>query len=101
MDLQSIKDKIRQFTSKMNEFGVPLPMLRDPSTGKGSVSLTLVFLSSLYVQFGLINRFAGLVKGIDPSNSQEFFIICCSLYFGRSFSKKMSPQPEKKLEESK
>ena len=75
--------------AEYNQKGFPLPMVRDPATGAGSVSLTLLILSSLYVQFSLLNKFVELVKGVDANNSQEFFIICASLYFGRALSKKV------------
>ena len=47
---------------KLNKYGIPLPMIRDPRTGLGSVSLTLVILSSVYVQLALLNMFAQMFK---------------------------------------
>lgn len=73
--------------NKLNEFGLPLPMVRDPKTNKSSVSLTLVFLSSIYVQLALLNMFAQMFKGVDITNALYWHGMCLALYFGRSFKK--------------
>lgn len=82
-------EKWKEFARKMNEKGIPVPLVRD--NGAGSVSLTLVFISSLYVQFGLINNLlAKLVKvtdTVDVSNSLYWFSITAALYFGRKITK--------------
>lgn len=83
MSLQDVRD----FISRMNKAGVPMPLIRDSKTGQGSVSLTLVFLSSLYVQLALLNSFAQLFKGVDIINALYWHGMCLSLYFGRSFKK--------------
>lgn len=80
-------DKIKEFVNKMNAAGVPMPMVRDSKTGQGSVSLTLVFLSSLYVQLALLNSFAQFFKGVDIQNALYWHGLCLTLYFGRSFKK--------------
>ena len=83
MDLKLIKI----FIGKMNAYGIPLPMIRDPKTGKGSVSLTLVFLSSLYVQLALLNMFAQMFKGVDIVNALYWHGMSVALYMGRSMKK--------------
>lgn len=83
MKLQDVRD----FISRMNAKGVPLPFIRDSKTGIGSVSLTLVVLSSIYVQLALLNSFAQLFKGVDIINALYWHGMCLSLYFGRSFKK--------------
>ena len=65
-----------------------MPMIRDPLTSKGSVSLTLVFLSSIYVQLALLNMFAQMFKGVDIVNALYWHGMGLALYYGRSFSKK-------------
>ena len=71
----------------LNKYGIPLPMIRDPRTGLGSVSLTLVFLSSIYVQLALLNMFAQMFKGVDIVNALYWHGMSLALYFGRSFKK--------------
>lgn len=86
---------IKQIIRKMNEKGIPLPMVRDPKTGVASVSLTLLFLSSFYVQVSIVNKFAKWFDGVNTDSSLEFFIACASLYFGRNFSKRFQSDSEK------
>jgi hypothetical protein len=62
--------------------------VRDPRTLEGSVSLTLVFLSSLWVQLGLLGRVADAFKGIDLNNALQFFYACSALYFGTTWTGK-------------
>lgn len=80
-------EKIRTFVDKMNKMGIPTPFLRDPKTGVGSVTLTLVFISANLVILSLLNSFAQKFKGVDTSNSIEFFMICLGGYLGRKFQK--------------
>lgn len=79
-------DKLKQFTNLLNSKGIPVPLVKDPKTGMGSVSLTLVFLSSLYVQVGLIGKYSKLLDGIDMTQALNFFMISAGLYFGRNLS---------------
>lgn len=46
--------KVKELAEYMNSKGVPVPILRD-STGKPSVSLTLLVLSSIFVILGLLS----------------------------------------------
>jgi len=46
----NIAQKWKEIVIKLNENGVPVPMARDPKTGKGSVSLSMVVVS-----FGLMS----------------------------------------------
>jgi hypothetical protein len=79
--------EVRAWISKMNSMGLPMPMVRDPKTGASSVSLTLVFLSSVYVQLALLNSFAQMFKGVDITNALYWHGMCVALYFGRSYKK--------------
>ena len=79
--------KLKEQIDKLNKYGVPLPMIRDPKTGLGSVSLTLVFMSSIYVQLALLNTFAQMFQGVDIVNALYWHGMSLALYFGRSFNK--------------
>jgi hypothetical protein len=79
---------ISNILNRLNKNGIPMPMIRDPLTSKGSVSLTLVFLSSIYVQLALLNMFAQMFKGVDIVNALYWHGMSLALYYGRSFSKK-------------
>ena len=80
-------DKVKEFINKMNDKGIPVPMVRDPKTGKGSVTLTLVFISANIVLVALLNSFANVFKGVDTGNAITWFTICLGAYLGRKMQK--------------
>jgi hypothetical protein len=88
MGIQELYEKWKSFVNDMNAKGVPVPTVRDPKTGFGSISLTLVFVSSLIVIVGIIGKSAGVLGGLDMNTAMEFFWTATSLYFGRQFQTK-------------
>lgn len=87
-DRGEIKDRIKELQEK----GVPLFFVKDPITKKPSVSLSLLLVSFTLSIFSLVNKFAKIVEGVDVDNTLQLLIICASLYFGRSLSKKMNKE---------
>lgn len=81
--LKKLQDRLTEFCTKK---GLPVPVLRDPVTQQPSASFTLLVVSSGLVIFGLINKAAKLVDGIDMDNALQFFGICAGLYFGRKLT---------------
>lgn len=79
-------EKIKDFLVKMNQEGFPLPLLRDPKTGQGSVSLTMLVLSFNVVLLGLIGKSAGFLGGVDLTQAIYWNVLTASLYFGRTLS---------------
>lgn len=77
---------------KLQKEGIPIILVQDPITKLPSVSLTLLVISFVLSGFALINKFTKIVEGVDIDNSLELLIICASLYFGRSFSKKINKE---------
>jgi len=80
-----LKKKWSNLISRMNYYGIPLPTLRDPKSGVGSVSLTLLVLASMMVLIGLVGKWSGRLGIIDIHNALEFFYSCAALYFGRNW----------------
>lgn len=76
-------DKIKDLINKLNEKGIPLPMLRDPKTSVSSVSLTMMFLSFNVVLVGLIGKWSNALGGVDLTQALYWFGMCSSLYFFR------------------
>jgi hypothetical protein len=74
--------------SKANSLGIPVPTIRDPKTGLGSVSLTLVFVSSLFVIAGIVGKWSAKFGDIDMASAFQFFWTAVSLYWGRKFQSK-------------
>lgn len=89
----------QRFVDKMNNKGVPLPTVRDPKTGLGSISLTLVFVSSIFVIVGIVGKWAKVAGDIDMNNAMEFFYTSCALYFGRQWQMKSGTKVEGQLPE--
>jgi hypothetical protein len=85
--LRLLGKRLQKLVNVINMYGIPLPMVRDPKTGMGSVSLTLVFISSIMVILGLVGKWSGRLGTIDINNSLEFFYASSALYFGRNWKK--------------
>jgi hypothetical protein len=82
--------KLKEFQDRLTEFctkkGIPVVTFRDPVTQKPSASFTLLVVSSGLVIFGLINKVAKLVDGVDIDNALQFFYACAGLYFSRKLT---------------
>lgn len=86
--LSKIVGKWKSLIVLMNSKGVPMPTIRDPKTGIGSVSLTLVFVSSIMVIIGLIGKWSKSLGEIDVNSALQFFYASAALYFGRNLKGK-------------
>ena len=75
-------EKIKALIQRGNEFGIPILVVTDPQTGKGSISASLVVISSIAVLASLVTA------KVSNSGAFEFFVASCSLYFGRKFQSK-------------
>lgn len=82
--LKTLFAKLLELTRRANQHGINIPMIKDPKTGIGSVSLTLVFVASIMVILGLVGKWSGKLGVVDINNSLEFFYASCALYFGRN-----------------
>jgi hypothetical protein len=80
-------DKIKEFVNRMNQLGIPAPMIRDPKTGKASVSLTTVVISFGMCVIGLCGKAAGFLGGVDLSQALMLFGMSAGLYFSRKVQK--------------
>jgi hypothetical protein len=79
-------DEFKDLFKRMNKYGIYLPLVCDPKTGRGSVSLTLVFLSSIWVQLSLVGKVVTAFGGLDTESAIYWFLSCSALYFGRKLS---------------
>ena len=77
-----------QILNKMNKNGIPLPLLRDPTTSQGSVSLTMMVTSFAICLVTLAGKITKVLGEVDYSNCLWLFGITASLYFGRKLGKK-------------
>lgn len=98
--LQTLLKKFKKLVLLCNSYGIPLPLVRDPKTKIGSVSLTLVFVSSLMVIIGLVGKWSGKLGIIDIDNAMTFFYASSFLYFGRNLKTGALVQDENQAAES-
>lgn len=89
----------KKLVIRANTYGVPMPLVHDPKTKSGSVSLTLVFVSSILVVIGIVGKWSGIAGGIDMSNAMDFFYASSALYFGRKWTLKSGVKIDDVLQE--
>jgi hypothetical protein len=84
--MEKVKKLQKKFTDFCTKKGIPVITFRDPVTQQPSASFTLLVISAGLVIFGLVNKIAKLVDGVDIENALQFFYACAGLYFGRKLS---------------
>ena len=99
----SLVDKWKEFVDKMNSKGIPMPMVRDPKLGIGSITATLVIVASGLCSISIIimmavffSKLTGLfvineatigVLNDAFSSSIQFLIASVGAYLGRKMQK--------------
>lgn len=94
-----IFEKWKRFVSDMNSKGIPLPMARDPKTGKGSITATsywialnLCIFCSLMFIVSVVARLTGTFAPEAETQaaiqnaatySLQLFLACGGFYLGR------------------
>lgn len=109
MTVNRLYHKWRQFVRDMNSKGIPIPVVRDPRNGKGSVTATLVVVSAgifgfciMFMLATAITKWAGLFV-LTPETliqvktasdySFQFLLAALGGYLGRHFQKGESIDP--------
>lgn len=103
MTLEQFITKYKEFVANCNQNGIPFPMVRDPKTGKGSITATMVVVSffltalpSLIMLATVITKLAGIFTLTDANEAQlmnsfqsaiQLFIASLGAYLGRKFQK--------------
>jgi hypothetical protein len=85
MTIDDLTLKYKEFVTKMNRKGIPLPLLTDPKSGRGSVSYTMMWISFNLCVVGVIGKWSKALDGIDINQAQSLFYACAALYWGRGF----------------
>lgn len=94
-------EKIKNWLLKMNREGMPMPMLKDPKTGKGSVTLTMFWISFNIAILTLAGKFTKILGDVDYSNVLWLLGLTGSFYLGRKLQgdgKNMTLSGEEKSE---
>ena len=92
-------EKLKQFLNKLNQQGIPIPLLKDPKTSVASVSFSLLVLSSLIVVIGLLGKMAKFFGGVDITQSIYWWGGCAALYANRTWN--VTGKDENAVEETK
>lgn len=74
-------DKIKELLKSSHEKGIYVPLLRNKT--EPSVSLTLLFLSSIFVILGLLSGTVSFLK-ISFFESLAWYVTSAVLYYNRS-----------------
>jgi len=74
-------DKIKEFIKKMNEQGIPVPMIR--VDGKPSITATFAFISFNTAFFGQLGKVAKVLGDVDLNAANYLFFGCLFAYLGR------------------
>lgn len=78
-------EKLKQLLLKLNETGIPLPLLRDNATDKGSYTLTMMWVSFNIAILTLAGKVTNLIGDVDYSNVLWLLATTSGLYLGRKF----------------
>lgn len=77
-------DRIKDLINKMNEKGIPLPMIR--VDGKPSITATFAFISFNSALLGQIGKVTKIIGEVDTSAANYLFFGCLAAYLGRRLS---------------
>ena len=80
-------EKLKQLFAKMNSEGIPIPLARDPKTGKGSITFTMAATSFGLCVLLLAGKIAKLMGEFDYNNALWLLGLTLSSYLGRQFQK--------------
>lgn len=79
-----VVEKIKELIKKMNESGVPLPMIR--VDGKPSITATFAFISFNTALLGQIGKLSKFLGPVDLDSANYLFFGCLMAYLGRRMS---------------
>lgn len=98
-----IAAKWKELVDKANTNGIPVPVVRDPKTGKGSITATLVVVSSGLCAISILMMLAVFMSKMTAfftlndatfnimkeafSSSMQFFVAAIGAYLGRKMQK--------------
>ena len=76
-------EKLKLFFSKLNEKGIPIPMIRDPKNGRGSITITMFWVSFNIAILTLAGKVTQVIGDIDYSNVLWLLGLTGGMYLGR------------------
>ena len=74
-------DNLKQFIKKLNDSGVPIPLVR--LNGSATFTGTLTLISFATALLGQLGKLSGFFGGIDLTQANYLFLISLGAYLGR------------------
>lgn len=96
----TVKERVKELVTKLNENGIPLPILQDLVTKKPSITYTFFVISGITCLLASFDGVKALAK-INFNEVKEFFDMCSYIYVGRSAIKLMGADNASEKEEKK
>lgn len=75
--------KLFEILNKLNQEGFPVPMLKDPKTGKGSLTATMYWITFNVSILTLAGRITKIIGEVDYNNLLWLLGITGGMYLGR------------------
>jgi hypothetical protein len=79
-------ESLKATLNSSNRDGIPLPMARDPKTGEGSITASMVIVSFCVCVVLLAGKVTNLVGDVDYNNALWLFGVSLGGYLGRKFT---------------
>lgn len=87
--------RIYRFFVRLNEKGIPIPLIRDQHMNGGTLPGTMFFISFNVALLTLLGRIVKLVDGVDYSNVMWLMGLTGSFWFMETIGKKVSITKDK------
>lgn len=84
--------KLGKFLESLNSPGVPVPVVQDPKTHKGSITCTMVVLSFGVCILGVVGKVSHLLGEVDLTAAHSLLVISLGAYLGRKAQKDEPPK---------
>ncbi len=79
--MKSISIKFKNFVNKLNEKGIPVPLIC--LNGNPTFTGTLSIISFTSALLGQIGKVTNLIGDVDLTQANYLFLICLGAYLGR------------------
>ncbi len=79
-------DKVKELIFKMNENGIPMPLIRDPAKDGPPISFTFYYVAGWLAIFSIIGKFTKLLGEIDVSGANYLFLTAAAMHLGHKMT---------------
>lgn len=76
-------ESLKKLALLLNTRGIAIPVCRDPKTGQGSITVSMVVVSFGICVIGVIGKVSKVLDGVDLTAAHSLLVISLSAYLGR------------------